>query len=219
MVEQAPGEMRVRAWVAAISGTLAAILLVYFGHRVHVEAASYSAYRAGTLAPEPAEVMEVDYYSGTTGYAGGNTQEVRYRLHSGGERTSQVRVRDQYLDIEEGNTVRLGMWHGHLVTVDGAYVRTPWTPGASLVFLLLPPAFVLAVLQCYRLWRLRRERVRVGDNSSIGYTSAAALLALGTGLFALLIQDIPWSVAPAFVVSTLGPLTWFAVREHRLRHE
>jgi hypothetical protein len=219
MVDQASGDVRVRLWVAGVSGVLAAILLFYFAHRVYAETASYAAYRAGTLASEPAEVMDAEYYSGTGGYAGGNAQEVTFRLHSGGERSSLVRVRDRYLDVEKGNTVRLGMWHGHLVTVEGAYVRTPWTPGASLVFVLLPPAFVLAVLQCYRLLRSRRERPELlpNDNSSVSYISAAGLLAFGTGLVMLLIQDVPWSAVPAFVVSALGPLTWFTVREIRLR--
>ena len=202
--------------MAVISGLLAAVLLAYFGHRVYVETAAYSAHRAGTLVLDPGEVLEVSYSSADGGYGGtGNSQTVRYRLPGGDERVSLMTGRDAYLDVDEGQSVRLGLWHGHLVTVEGQYVRHPWTPGATMVFLLLPPAFVLTVLQVYRLWRLRRNRPTYlfGDNSSFAYTCAAALLAIGTGLVALFIDGVPWVPVPAFVVSALGPLAWFTVRE------
>jgi hypothetical protein len=175
-----------------------------------VETASYSAHRAGTLTLETAEVVEVSHFSATGGYGGGSTQEIRYRLANGGERTSSLHDREAYLTVDEGQTVRLGLWHGHLVAVEGRYVRAPWTPGASMVFLLLPPAFVLMVLQAYRL---RRPRHAFGDNSSGAYTFVAALLAFGTGLIAQSIEGVPWVAVPAFAVSALGPLAWFTVRE------
>ncbi|MCW6003359.1 hypothetical protein K1W54_02005 [Micromonospora sp. CPCC 205371] len=213
------GEVRLRVWVVVISGTLAAILLAYFGHRAYVETAAYSAHRNGTLALEPAEVVEINYFSGTGGYGGGNSQEVRFRLHSGGERTSLLKDRKAYLDVDEGQTVRVGMWHGHLVAVEDKYVRTPWTPGASMVFLPLPPAFVLMVLQVYRLWRLRKEGPKYvfGYNSSGAYATAAALLAFGTALVALSFDRVPWLSVLAFAVSALGPLAWFTLREIRER--
>nr|MDT0659274.1 hypothetical protein [Micromonospora sp. DSM 115978] len=210
------GEVRSRIWIAVLSGALAAVLLTYFGHRGYVETAAYSAHRAGTLAQELAEVVAVDYASAEGGFGGnGSSQEVRVRLPGGGERTSLLHDRELYLDVDEGQVVRVGMWRRHLVTVEGQYVRTPLTPGAMMVFLLLPPAFVLTALQVYRLWRLRRERPRYlfGDNSSGTYTLAAALLAFGTGFIALIIDGVPWLPVPAFAVSALGPLALFTLRE------
>ncbi|TDB76855.1 hypothetical protein [Micromonospora sp. KC723] len=196
---------------------IAAVLLAYFAHRVYVETAAYSAYRAGALAPASAAVVEVSYASAEGGFGGnGTSQEVRFRLPSGDEGASLAREREAFLDVDEGQIVRVGMWHGHLVTVEGQYVRAPWTPGAALVFTLLPPTFVLMVLQLYRLWRLRKERPNslIGDNSSGTYTVAAALLAFGTSLVASLVDGVPWVPVPAFVVSALGPLALFTLREN-----
>ncbi|MER5458407.1 hypothetical protein ABT008_26920 [Micromonospora sp. NPDC002389] len=210
------GEVRFRVWVALVSGLLAGVLLTYVGHRVAVETAAYAAYRSGTLVPTPAEVREVDYSSAVGGYGGnGSAQEVRYRLPGGGDRVSTMQSRATFLDVEEGQVVRLGMLHGHLVTVEGQYVRHPWTPGAALLFLFLPPAFVLTALQVYRLWRLRRERPKYlfGDNLSFTYVRVAALLAFGTGLVTVSMDHIPWIPVPAFVISALGPLAWFTTQE------
>ncbi|MFJ6198101.1 hypothetical protein [Micromonospora sp. NPDC092111] len=211
-----PGEVRFRVWVAVISGLLAAVLMAYFGHRVYVETAANSAHRASMLVLEPGKVLEVNYSSAVGGYGGNaGSQEVRYRLSGGSEVVSFVERRDAYLNVNEGEYAMLGLWHGHLVTVEGQYVRDPWTPGAALVFPLLPAAFVLMVLQVYRVWRLRRAppKYLFRDNSSLSYTRSAALLALGAGFVAMFIDGIPWVPVLAFVASALGPLAWFAIRE------
>ncbi|WP_285559221.1 hypothetical protein [Actinoplanes regularis] len=202
---------RSRVWVAVIFGLLTCILLTYFGYRGYVETVAYSAYRAGTLVAQPAEVVQVEHFSAAGGYGGnGSSQEVHFRSPDGGEWKSLQQGRQAYFHLEEGRTVRLGLWHGHLVTVEGRYVRTPWSPGAVLLFVLLPLAFVLTVLQIYRL---RRPKPLFEGNSSGKYVGAAALLAFGSGLVVMFIDGVPWSLAPAFAVSVLGPLAWFTVRE------
>ncbi|PZG22620.1 hypothetical protein C1I95_05010 [Micromonospora craterilacus] len=167
------------------------------------------------LVLEPGKVLEVSYSSAVGGYGGNaNSQEVRYRLSGGSEVMSFVKRRDAYLNVNEGEYPMLGLWHGHLVTVEGQYVRNPWTPGAALVFPLLPAAFVLMVLQVYRVWRLRRAPPKYPfDDNSFSYTRSAALLAFGAGFVALFIDGIPWVPVLAFVASALGPLTWFTMRE------
>ncbi|WP_428966138.1 hypothetical protein [Micromonospora fluostatini] len=210
-------EVRLRVWVAVMSGMVAVILLTYLGHRWYVETAAQAAHRAGTLVPQSAEVVAVDYPSATSSLVGGSSQQVRYRLPGGSEQVSLLRDRDEFLTLDEGRTVRLGLWQGHLVTVEGQYVRALWTPGALLVFLLPPPAIVLTVLQVHRLRRLRKERWEYpfDDESNRGYMIAAALVALGAGVVALSIGgDGWWLPAVAMGVSVLGPLAWFAVREN-----
>lgn len=210
------GEIRLRAWLAAVCGVIAALLLVYFGQRGYVETAAYSAFRAGTLSPVGATAVEVDHSSGEGYYAPGTSQEVRYRMHGGEERRSFLRGRNGTVDVTEGQSVQLGLWHGRLVSVDDRYVRTPWTPGVALIFPLLPAAFVLTVVHAYRLWRLRRDG-SIEEQPATGCVWAAVLLGFVTGLAASLIDGVPWSGAPAFAVSALVPLTWFALRETRAR--
>ncbi|GGL99183.1 MULTISPECIES: hypothetical protein [Micromonospora] len=206
-------EARDRLWLAVASGVVALVLLAYLGHRGYVELGASGAHRAGTLVVQQAEAVAVGYRSLDDGYGGGSVQEVRYRLPGGGERTSVLRDRAAYLTVEEGQTVRVGTWRGHLVTVEDQYVRDPWPPGVMLVSTLLPPAFVLMVVQLYGVWRLRRER-SFGGGSGRAYAVAAAVLAFVTGFVATGVGGVGWLLPAAILAaSALVPLAWFAVRE------
>ncbi|KXK60308.1 hypothetical protein AWW66_19505 [Micromonospora rosaria] len=211
-------EVRFRVWVAVVSGVLAAIALTWVGPRLSAESEAYCAYRAGRLVQKPATVFEITSSGGgTEGYYSGSgaTQEIRYLPSSGGERASSTGNGYAYVEVREGQAVRLGLWDEKIISVDGRYVRDPWTPGVLALSTLLPPAFVLMVLQIHRLWRLRTDRPKhlFGRTRSRGYALAALLLAFVTGLVAAVIGGALWLPAQALAASALGPLAWYALRE------
>ncbi|TDB97036.1 hypothetical protein E1091_08795 [Micromonospora fluostatini] len=203
--------------MAVASGVLAAIVLTWAGPRLYAESEAYSAYRAGRLVQKPATVFEINYSVGTGGpYSGTSvSQKVRYLPSSGGERTSSTEDGYASVKVSEGQAVELGLWDEKVISVDGQYVRDPWTPGALAVSTLLPPAFVLMVLQFHGLWRLRTDRPKhlFGRTRSRGYALAALLSAFVTGLVAAVVGGALWLPAQALVASALAPLAWYTLRE------
>jgi hypothetical protein len=212
-------DRRYFGWTALVAGALGLALLGLYGYRTFVDLAAGNAYRHGTLTVQTASIVQVDYSGGDqTGFGSPNAaQDVLLRLNDGStvRYSSQLPSR-QHVNLSGRQAVTVGTWHSRLVTVGGVDVRDV-NPGALFFFILLPPAFVLAIIHAYRLRAITRAPARDPDttNTAGRYVQAAAILAFAAPMVTMAIDGVLWWPLPCFVVSAIAPLVWYAVAEIR----
>jgi hypothetical protein len=150
--------------------------------------------RAGTLDSKPATVEKIVLTNGESLEGRWYDQELRLRFDDGSLRTKPAG--GGYVHgVEEGDRVTVGLSHGTVVTVNGAYVR----PHPYVLNFLTPfvaAAFVLAA-------------VAGRGRYTSGYVGLAAVVCGVVGLAAV---SRPWWPAAATVVGVAVPLLAFAVR-------
>ncbi|WEH18182.1 hypothetical protein [Streptomyces sp. VNUA24] len=153
----------------AVFRLVMAVVIVLFAWRTYEEVAIAHARSSGTL--EPADAVVVDRTE-EHGKAPRGTGQDRYADWVYWDRvTVELRVNGELQWVEAGgdvgDRVQVGLWHGHVIELDGSSVWQGWHSGLGgnilIAFYPLAMCYLITLTVTARVWRARRGGARVGD--------------------------------------------------------
>jgi hypothetical protein len=133
--------------IARWAAPIGLLLLMALAVPIHHEISSRKAFADGHLVRHVVKVVTVRWDSGNGYDHEWVSQDVRVEMVDG----TMLRKPDveKIVDVEEGELVTVGLWHGRLVTMEGQYVRS--SPAAVVFFLpIAVGALMMAALSAVR---------------------------------------------------------------------
>ncbi|MDW8803977.1 hypothetical protein P1P68_04020 [Streptomyces scabiei] len=124
---------------------------------------------SGNLEPADAVVVDRTEEHGKT--RGGTGQDRSAEWVYWDRVTLELRVNGELQSVEAGGDVgdhvEVGLWHGHIIELDGSYVWRGWHSGLGgnilIAFYPLAMGYLITLTVAARVWMARRGGAQVGD--------------------------------------------------------
>ncbi|MDX3517448.1 hypothetical protein [Streptomyces scabiei] len=190
----------------AVFRLVMAVVIVLFAWRTYEEVAIASARSSGNL--ERADAVVVDRTEEHGKRLGGTGQD-RYAEWVYWDRvTLELRVKGELQWVEAGGDVgdhvQVGLWHGHIIELDGSYVWQGWHGGLGgnilVAFYPLAMGYLITLTVAARVWMARRGGARVGDPVDFVFE-------ILFGIIVGAVTIVPLALVPA-VLGTEHPRFW-----------
>ena len=183
-------------------------LLLLVAYPAYVEITTRGDFAADRLETHSATVLSTDYDSGWDTASNWTSQEITLRLDNGAERTKPMN--GIMIDVDEGDTVSVGLSHGRLTSVEGTYIRSK---SAVVRFGLLIMAGGLVLSAIYAV-QIRRSASARSAPYTAGYVTQALILYFLLSLPRYGRYDA-WGPVITLILATAIPLTIFWTRHRR----
>ncbi|MFF5359677.1 hypothetical protein ACFY4I_09770 [Streptomyces scabiei] len=183
-----------------------AVVIVLFAWRTYEEMAIADARSSGNLELADAVVVDRTEEHGKT--RGGTGQDRSAEWVYWDRVTLELRVNGEVQSVEAGGDVgdhvQVGLWHGHIIELDGSYVWQGWNSGLGgnilIAFYPLAMGYVITLTVAARVWTARRGGARVGDPVDF-------LFEILFGIIVGAVTIVPLAVVPA-ALGTEHPRFW-----------
>lgn len=210
-------EYRWNKRLAQVSTAIVLPLMVLFGYWTATEMAIERARASDVLTTEAAVVTDIRYDSGY-GYGAGmwTSQDIELRFPGSNTAESvELGTNAPFLDVEKGESVSVGRWGDEVITINGAVVYRAWNSGVVMLFLAVPPLFLVAISRLARLHSNRRKGKANFFSRSMYYPFVASAVITFIGSMILLLAGVIWWPIGAFVLAVGLPLAWTAATNRK----
>lgn len=190
-----------RIGVLCVALAFAALALLYFTPKTVLEWRIDRAIKCGAscLTEQKGVVSQVAREE-----VSGNWRVKSFKIRLQNSHVVPIHVDFSDFKVSKGQEVVVSFYGDEVVEFDGHYARQPWSVDSLAVFMFVPVAIVVALLQAMYL----RFGVASWDKRSTNYTGWVSLLIAFLTGFALMKCHV-WEV-PVFVAGTILPLLGFA---------
>jgi hypothetical protein len=185
-----------------------AVVIVLFAWRTYEEMAIANARSSGNLEPAEAVVVNRTEEHGKTHGGTGQDRSADWVYWS--EVTLELRVNGELQSVEGGGVedvgdrVQVGLWHGHVIELDGYYVWRGWHSGLGgntlIVFYPLAMGYLITLAVAARIRMARRRGADVTDRIEFAFDTLLGIIVGGLTI-------IPLALVPA-ALGTEHPRFW-----------
>lgn len=184
-----------------LASTIVFLALLYFVPKTTLEWRIDSAIRCGASCLTEQQAVVTDVYHESNGEQ--RVESFKIRLANG--RSVTIHVDFTYFKVVQNQRVAVELYGDEVVTIDGRYARQHWSGDMLVIFMFVPAAIVIALLQGVRL----RFGVASWDKRSSAYAAWASVVAsILTGLLCI---KCHWWELPTLVAGVILPLIGYAI--------